>query len=108
MRWNKKGNIPRSLWNILYKKLDIRRITYEGNDVEAIEYSDGILWLNKTHTEEGLDHKNLQVNTVKYPPGYGKHRFETIDEPKKQPNIIFTPKELATKSNYGLWNNSST
>ena len=35
---------------------------YEKSDVETIVDSDGILWPNKKHIEEGLDHKNLQQN----------------------------------------------
>ena len=40
----------------------------------------------------------MRVNTVKYPSGYREHRYEIIDDPpKKQPNICFIRKELATK-----------
>ena len=62
--------------------IDISRKKY---GVKTIVDSDGILWLNKKHIVEGLDHKDLQVTTVKYPSGYGKHRYELVDEPKKHP-----------------------
>ena len=47
--------------------VDIRRKMYERNGVEAIVDSDGVLWLNEKHIEEGIDHENLRVTTVKYP-----------------------------------------
>ena len=42
-------------WN-----LDVSRNTCDRNSIETTVDNDGILWLNKRHTEEGLDHKNLQ------------------------------------------------
>ena len=62
---------------------------YERNGVETIVDSDGILRLNKKHIEEGLNHKDLRVTTVKYFPDYRKHRYEIVDGPIKQPNINF-------------------
>ena len=59
------------------------------NGVETKVDMNGILWFNEKHTEEGLDHKNLQVAIVKYPSGYRKHGYELVDEPKKQLNRIF-------------------
>ena len=56
-----------------------------------------MLWLNEKHMEEELDHKYLAVTTVKYLSGHRKHRYKPLDEPRKQPNIIFIDKELATK-----------
>ena len=44
--------------------VDISRKTYERNGVEPIVDSDGILWLNEKHIEEGLDHKKLRKTTV--------------------------------------------
>ena len=38
--------------------VDKSRETYERNGVETIVDSDGILWLNKKHIEEGLNHEN--------------------------------------------------
>ena len=59
------------------------RKMYERSGIETIVGNDGILWLNKKHTEEGLDHR--------------KHRHELVDEPKKQSNRIFIDEKLATK-----------
>ena len=77
--------------------VDVSGETYERNVVEPIVDSDGIFWLNENHIE-GLDQKNLQVTTVKYPSGHRKHRYELGDELKKQPNIIFIHKQLANKA----------
>ena len=49
---------------------------YERNGVETIVDNDGTLWLNKEHIEVGLDHKMLQVATVKFLSDYEKHRHE--------------------------------
>ena len=68
---------------------DISRKIFETNGVEIFVDNDGILQLNEKHIEEGLDHKNLS--------GHRKHRYDLVDEPKKQPSRIFIHKELATK-----------
>ena len=47
--------------------------------------------------EEGLNHKDLQVNTLKYLSGCRKRRYELVKEAKKHPNRIFIQKELAAK-----------
>ena len=44
--------------------VDISRKTYERNGIETVD-NDGILWLNKKHIEEGLDHKNLREIIIK-------------------------------------------
>ena len=75
----------------------ISREAYEQNVAETIVDSDGILWLNEKHMEQGLDHKNIRATAVKYPSGHRKNRYELLDEPKKQPNRIFIHKPLATK-----------
>ena len=62
--------------------VDKSRETYERNGVEIIVDSDGILWLNKKHIEEGLNHENQRVTTVKHPSTCRKHRYELEDEPK--------------------------
>ena len=36
-------------------------------------------WLNKKHIEEGLDHKTLEVTTVKYLSDNRKSRYEVLD-----------------------------
>ena len=56
---------------------------YEINGVETIVDSDGVLWLNKEHIEEGLENKILRVTIVKYLSDHRKHRYELVDEPKK-------------------------
>ena len=55
-------------------------------------------WMKKK-IEEGFDHKKLRLTTAKYLSDHGKHRYELVDEPNKQPNRIFIHKELAAK----LW-----
>ena len=75
----------------------IIRMTYERNYVETMVDSDGILWLNEKHIEEGLDYKNLQMVTVKYLSDPRKQRYELENEPKRQRNRIFMHKELTTK-----------
>ena len=69
--------------------VDIRRETYERNDVETVVNNYGILQLNEKHLEERLDHKNLRETTVKCRSDHEKHRYELFDKPKKQPKIIF-------------------
>ena len=51
--------------------------------IETILGNDGILQLNKKHIEEGLDHR--------------KHKYELVEEPKKQYNRISIYKKLAIK-----------
>ena len=46
--------------------IDRSRKTYERNGIEAIVGNDGILWLNKKHIEEQLDHEHLRIITLKY------------------------------------------
>ena len=57
-----------------------------------MEDSDGILWLNKEHIEERFDHKSVRMITIKYLSNHLKHRYELVDEPKKQHNTIFIDK----------------
>ena len=59
--------------------------------------NDTILSFNEKHIDEGLDHENLQVATIKYLSDQRKHRYELFDEPKKQPNRTFIDEELAIK-----------
>ena len=102
MRREKKLKIQKPLWNTLSNMVDIRKIMYQRNFAETIEDSDGTFCLNEKHIEDGSDHKNLQVTTVKYPSGYRKKQIWTRRCTKKQPNIIFIRKETDTKSNHGL------
>ena len=70
--------------------VDISRKTFKRNGVEIIVDSDGKLWFLEKHIKGGLYHKSLRVTTVKCLSGYRKHRYELTDEPKKQPNRIFS------------------
>ena len=56
-----------------------------------------MLWVNKKHLEEELDHKNLQEITTRYHSNHRRHKYELVDEPKKQPDRIFTSKKLIVK-----------
>ena len=76
--------------------VDISRKNYEINGIETIG-NDRVLRLNQKHIEEELDHKNLRVTTLKYLLNHRKHRYELIDEPKKQFYIIFIDRKLAIK-----------
>ena len=51
--------------------VDISRKKYERNGIKTMVCNDGILWLNEKHIE-GLDHKKLQVTTIKYVLGHRK------------------------------------
>ena len=44
-----------------------------------------------------LDHKKLREITTKYHSDYRQHRYELVEEPKKQLNIIFIDEKLAIK-----------
>ena len=57
----------------------------------------GIKWFNKKHIEDRLDHANSPVLTRKYHLDYRKHRYELVDEPKKQPNRFFLHEDLTLK-----------
>ena len=72
----------------------IRRKMYERNGIETIVDNDGILLLNEKHTEEELDHKTLRAFTTKYHSDHRKHRYELVEQPKKQCNIIFIDEKL--------------
>ena len=72
---------------------DISRKTFEISGIETKRDIDGILWLNEKHIEEGLDQKHLQEITTKYNLNHRKHRFELVEEPKKQVNRIFIDKK---------------
>ena len=82
--------------------IDISRKAYEKNGVETITDSDGILWLNKKHVEEGLDYTKMRVTTVKYPSGYRNQCYEPVDEPKKTTQQNFYTQRISKLSNHGL------
>ena len=77
--------------------VDIRRKTYERNGRETIIDNDVILWLNEKHMEQGLDHKNFLEIITKYNLNHKKHRYELVEEPKKQVNRSFINEKLAIK-----------
>ena len=77
--------------------IDISRKTYGGNGIKTIVDNDGTLWLNEKRIEEGLDHKNLRENIIKYYPDRRKHRYELDNEKRKQCNRTFLDETLAVK-----------
>ena len=60
--------------------VDISSKLSKTNGVETTVDSDGTLWLNEKHIEEGLDHINLQLTTVKYLLEHRKHRYKLVDK----------------------------
>ena len=81
----------------MYKVVNIDKDTDENNDIEAIVNGIGKLWLNEKHIEGKLGHKNLPVITNKCDQEYIIHRYELINEAKKQPNRRFLRSDLALK-----------
>ena len=75
--------------------VNIDKETYKNNDIEAIVDDKGTLWLNGKNIEEKLSHKNLPAITHKYDQTYKKHRYELVNEAKKQPNRRFLRIDLA-------------
>ena len=71
--------------------------TYESNDIAVIGDVIVMLWLNEKHVEEKLGHKNLPVIKNKYDAVYKKRKYESVDEPKKQPNRRFLRSDLLLK-----------
>ena len=78
-----------------YKMVNIDKETFKNNNIEAIVDGIGTLWLIEKHIEEKLGHKTLPVITNKYDQVYEKHRHESVNEPKKQPNRRFLCSDLA-------------
>ena len=75
--------------------LNISRKTYERNGKKILLDNDRIMWLKEKHIEEGLHYKGLREITIKYHSDHRKHRYELVDEPKKQCNRPFIDKKLA-------------
>ena len=71
---------------------DENRKTSEKNSVETIVDINCVLWFNKKHIEEGLDHKNLRVTTVKY---FWEHRNDKFRARLgfKQYDVILTKEQ---------------
>ena len=76
---------------------DISRKTYERNVTETVVDNYGILWLNEKNIEEGLDYKKLREITKRYNSNHRKHKYELVEEPKKQVNRIFIDQNLTIK-----------
>ena len=66
----------------MYKMVNVNKETFESNSIESIIDGIGTLWLNETHREEKLRHKNLPAITNKYDQMYKRHRHELVNEPK--------------------------
>ena len=49
------------------------------------------------HIEVGLDHKKLWVTTLKHLSDHKKHKYELINQPKKQCTIIFVYEKIPIK-----------
>ena len=81
----------------IYKMLNVGKETYKNNNVEVIVDGIGTLWLNENHIEKKLGHKSLPFITNKYDEVYKKHRYDLVNEPKKQPNRRFLHSDLALK-----------
>ena len=81
----------------MYKMFNINKETYKNNGIEAIVDDKGMLWLNEKNIEEKLGHKNLPAITNKYDQACKKHRYELVNEAKKQPNRRFLRNDLALK-----------
>ena len=47
--------------------------------------------------EEGLDKKYFREMTTQYHSGHIKHRYELVEKPKKQCNVIFMDEKVAIK-----------
>ena len=81
----------------MYKMVNIDKEAYENNDIEAIVGGIGTLRLNEKNIKEKLGHKNLRAITNKYDQVYKRHRYELVNEAKKQPNRRFLHSDLALK-----------
>ena len=102
MRWKKNKNVCGIRFTNM---VDISRKTYEKKDIEIIEDSNGILWLNEKRLKEGLDHKTLQEITTKCHSYHRKYRDELVDEPKKTMQWNFCRRKITNESTYGLYKN---
>ena len=81
----------------MYKMFNNNKETYKSNDIEAIVDDKGTIWLNEKNIEEKSGHKNLPAITNKYDQACKKHRYELVNEAKKQPNRRFLRNDLALK-----------
>ena len=77
--------------------VDITKKAFENNGIEVIVDAIGTLWFNEKNVEEILGHKNLPVITNKYDSVYKKHRYELVENSKKQQNRRFLRSDLSLK-----------
>ena len=77
--------------------VDVSGKMYERDGIETKVDNDGILWSNKKHIWEGLDHKNLRQITTKCHSDHSKHRYQLIKKPKEHANRILIHEKLAIK-----------
>ena len=77
--------------------VDISSKKNERNGIEIIVDNNGLLWLNKKHIEEGLDHRNLIEITANYHFSHRKHRYRVDNKSRKQCNRIFIDEKLGIK-----------
>ena len=72
-----------------YVRMDFITKEKYKNGVEVIVRNNGMSLLNEKIKEGGLSHANLPGITRKYHSDYRKHRYQLVDEPKKQLIRIF-------------------
>ena len=72
--------------------VNIDKETYENNKIEAIVDGNNTLWLNEKNI---IGHKNLPAITNRYYQMYKKHRYELVNNRKKQSNRRFLCSYLA-------------
>ena len=63
-----------------------------GENVAEVIVVNGRKWLNENYIKLGLDHANLTVITKRYPSEYRKHRYELVDEPRRNERKYFHTK----------------
>ena len=81
----------------MYKMVNITKETYENNAIEVIAHKFDELWLNESHVQQQLGHKNLPALTNKCSQEYKKCRYELIDDSIKQSCRRFIHNVLALK-----------
>ena len=77
--------------------VNINKEKYENNGIEVILDNLNTLWLNETHVQKQLGHKNLPEVTNNYDEEYKNHRYELIDDSIKQSNRRFIRSDLPLK-----------
>ena len=77
--------------------VNINKEKYENNGIEVILDNLNTLWLNETHVQKQLGHKNLLEVTNNYDEEYKNHRYELIDDSIKQSNRRFIRSDLPLK-----------